>query len=198
MNIWKEKVVPKFKKIFETKPSKKTLAAEVIKAFDEAKEQHTTDFEEKKGDLQSKVVELYEASPAEVKALIKDPKPAGIKKNSAAVQKFLDELAKLEFPGATAVAEAATKFGPAYLPGPITFLFEKVASLLPEEVKEEEAPPATTEAAAETTTAEVEVKDKEIAVEAEAVPEVVAPAAVEVEKKVEEKAPEAAAEPPKV
>ncbi|CAI9090728.1 OLC1v1025555C1 [Oldenlandia corymbosa var. corymbosa] len=195
MNIWKEKVLPKIKKVFEKSPGKKALAAEAVKAFDEVKDQHATEFEEKKGDLQSKVVEIYEASPPEVKALVKDPKPTGLKKNSAAVQKFLDELVKIDFPGSKAVAEAATKLGPAYVPGPITFLFEKVATLLPEEVKEE-APPVTEEAATTTTeepaaapaessatTATEEVKEKEIVVEA-------------AEKKEEEAAAPAAEAPP--
>uniref|UniRef100_A0A804R2N2 Plasma membrane-associated cation-binding protein 1 n=1 Tax=Zea mays TaxID=4577 RepID=A0A804R2N2_MAIZE len=54
------------------------------------------EIEDKKTELEPKVVEAYEASPPEVKALFKDKKPVKvIKKNSAAVTKFLDELAKI-------------------------------------------------------------------------------------------------------
>ncbi|AQL03315.1 Plasma membrane-associated cation-binding protein 1 [Zea mays] len=56
------------------------------------------EIEDKKTELEPKVVEAYEASPPEVKALFKDKKPVKvIKKNSAAVTKFLDELAKIGF-----------------------------------------------------------------------------------------------------
>lgn len=115
---------------------------------------------------------------------MKKPTDSGLKKNSAAVKKFLEELAKIgnlcvffytcielirllldyrktldfglsiryfvcvlsEFPGSKAVSDATTKFGTSYVTGPITFIFEKVASLLPEE------PPAPAE---ETTSKEV-------------------------------------------
>ncbi|XP_027089181.1 plasma membrane-associated cation-binding protein 1 [Coffea arabica] len=213
ISSWKEKVLPKIKKVFEKNGTKKAAAAEVIKAFEESKEQYTTEFEGKKTELEPKVVEVYEASPSEVKALIKEPKEAGLKKHSAAVQKFLDELVKIEFPGAKTVSEGATKVGPSYLSGPITFLFEKVSTCIPEEVKKEEEAPA---AAAETTAESSEVKEKEIVVEAEkkevgvteaVVEKVEAPAEAPPAKeaKVEEAAPEAApapapapaAEPPK-
>lgn len=38
-----------------------------------------------------------------------------------------------EFPGSKPVSEAAAKYGPAYVSGPITFMFEKVSGLLPAE-----------------------------------------------------------------
>lgn len=208
ISYWKEKVLPKIKKVFEKNGTKKAAAAEVIKAFEESKEQYNTEFEGKKTELQAKVVEVYEASPSEVKALVKEPKEAGLKKHSAAVQKFLDELAKIEFPGAKAVSEGATKVGPSYVSGPITFLFEKASTCIPEEVKKEEEAPA---AAAEATGESSEVKEKEIVVEAEKKEEAVAEAVVEKKveapaeappaeaAKVEEAAPapEPAAEPPK-
>ncbi|KAL3523219.1 hypothetical protein ACH5RR_016053 [Cinchona calisaya] len=208
MNIWKEKVLPKIKKVFEKNPGKKAAIAEVVKAFEESKEQYSTEFEQKKTDLQSKVVEIYETALAEVKGLVKEPKNAGLKKHSAAVQKFLDELAKIDFPGAKAVSEAATKFGPSYVSGPVTFLFEKVSTYIPKDVKKEEEAPA-----AETTATTEEVKEKEIEVEAEKKEEVVVetaaekvevppaeatPAAEATEAaKVEEAPPAPAAEPPK-
>lgn len=52
-----------------------------------------------------------------------------------------------EFPGSKPVSEAAAKFGPVYVAGPITFIFEKVSGLLPAE---------------ETAVAEVETASKEV------------------------------------
>ncbi|KAL1562517.1 Plasma membrane-associated cation-binding protein 1 [Salvia divinorum] len=182
VNYWKSKVLPKIKKVFEN--PKKAAALEACKAFDESKEQYSKECEEKKTDLEPKVTEIYQASSTEIKALIKEPTDAAVKKHSAAVQKFLDELAKIDFPGSKSVSEAATKVGPAYVSGPVLFVFEKVSTFIPapveEEKKEEEAapPPAEAESCAE------EVKEKEIAVEAA------------VEEKVED-APPAAADPPK-
>jgi hypothetical protein len=54
------------------------------------------EIEDKKAELEPKVVEAYEGSPPEVKALFKDQKPVKVtKKKSAAVTKFLDELEKM-------------------------------------------------------------------------------------------------------
>lgn len=191
VNYWKSKVLPKIKKVFEN--PKKAAALEACKAFDESKEQYSNEFEEKKSDLEPKVTEIYEASSTEIKALIKDPKDSALKKHSAAVQKFLDELAKIEFPGSKPVSEAASKVGPGYLSGPVFFVFEKVSTFVvtEEKTEAEAAPPAEAEAAAEKTTDEAaeasgaEVKEKEIAVEA-------APPPAE-----EKKPEEAAAEPAK-
>lgn len=38
-----------------------------------------------------------------------------------------------EFPGSKPVSEAATKYGPAYVSGPVTFILDKVSGLLPAE-----------------------------------------------------------------
>ncbi|CAA0830844.1 Plasma membrane-associated cation-binding protein 1 [Striga hermonthica] len=127
VNYWKSKVLPKIKKAFEN--PKKAAAAEACKAFDEAKEQYSKELDEKKTELQPKVVEIYEASSTEIKALVKEPKGSSVKKHSAAVQ-------KKEFPGSKPVCEAATKVGPAYMVGPISFVLEKVSTLVV--VKEEE------------------------------------------------------------
>lgn len=175
VNYWKEKVLPRIKKVFEKNGSKKAAAAEATKSFDEAKEQYTKEFEEKKTELQPKVVEIYEATSTEVKALIKTPKDSGLKKHAPEVQKFLDELVKIEFPGSQAVAEASSKFGPVYVSGPVSFVFEKVSTfIVVEEKKEEaEAPAPAPAAEGETTTAaaaegaSTEVKEKEIVVEGE-------------------------------
>nr|GLL29089.1 plasma membrane-associated cation-binding protein 1-like [Ipomoea trifida] len=173
MNYWKAKVLPKIKKVFEKNGTKKAAAAEACKAFDDSKEQYGKEFEDKKTELQPKVVEVYEACSAEIKGLVKEPKDSGLKKHSADVQKLLDELVKIDFPGSKAVSEACTKLGPAYVSGP------------------------------EETSKEVEVKAEEIAAAAEEEPKAAecapateTPAAAAEPPKAEEK-PEPAAEPPK-
>ncbi|KAB1221602.1 Plasma membrane-associated cation-binding protein 1 [Morella rubra] len=144
MGYWKEKVLPKIKKVFEKPGTKKAAAAEACKSFDESKEQINKEFEETKTELQPKVLEIYEASSVELKTFIKEPKEAGLKKNSVAVHKFLEELVKIEFPGSKPVSEASSKFGPALLPGPVLFIFEKVSTFIVTEDKVEPPPAATT------------------------------------------------------
>lgn len=97
MDYWKSKLLPKIKKVFE-KNGKKAAAAEACKSFDESKvafvlpmhllaflsrafllpllctfglvqEEIDKEFEEKKTELQPKVVEIYEASSAEIKVI---------------------------------------------------------------------------------------------------------------------------------
>ncbi|CAL9176670.1 unnamed protein product [Musa hybrid cultivar] len=96
-------------------------------------EEISKESEEKKSELQPKVTEIYEASPAQIKALVKKPTESDLKRNSAAIKKFLEELVKIEFPGSKPVSEAAAKYGPEYVSGPIMFMFEKVSGLLPAE-----------------------------------------------------------------
>lgn len=112
MGYWKSKVLPKIKKVFETKGPKKTAAAEACKSFDASKvgswfllsilsliffiiytlllfmcfyssfffllsltqEAINKEFEEKKTELQSKVVEIYEASSTEIKVRLEKRK----------------------------------------------------------------------------------------------------------------------------
>ncbi|XP_042404447.1 plasma membrane-associated cation-binding protein 1-like isoform X2 [Zingiber officinale] len=152
-SIWKSKVLPSFANVFGNS-KKKTAAAEAVKSFDESKEEYGREFEEKKTELQAKVVEIYEASPAPIKALVKKPTESGLKKNSSGVKKFLEELVKIEFPGSKPVSEAAVTFGSAYVAGPITFIFEEVSSLLPAE-EEPPAAPAPGERTSKEVTAEV-------------------------------------------
>lgn len=167
MGYWKAKVLPKIKKVFETAGSKKTAAAaEASKSFDESKEAITTELEEKKIDLQPKVAEVYEASPAEIKDLVKEPKEAGLKKQSVAINKFLEELVKIEFPGSKQVSEASSTYGPALVSAPVLFIFEKVSTFVPEVKTEETSEPTTEAAAAETSSS----KDKEIIPEEEEKP----------------------------
>ncbi|KAG6783013.1 plasma membrane-associated cation-binding protein 1-like [Populus alba x Populus x berolinensis] len=198
MGYWKSKVLPKIKKVFEKDSAKKAAAAEACKSFDESKEEISKEFEEKKTELEPKVIEIYEASSAEIKTLVKDPKEAGLKKQSTSAQKFLDELVKIEFPGSKLVSEASSKYGPAYVPGPIFFVFEKVSTFILVEEKAVEAPAPATETKTEEATTSTE---KEIVVEEEKKEEVVIaeasekteppPAVAETPAKVEE------AEPPK-
>ncbi|PNT45827.1 hypothetical protein POPTR_003G157100v4 [Populus trichocarpa] len=200
MGYWKSKVLPKIKKVFEKDSAKKAAGAEACKTFDESKEEISKEFEEKKTELEPKVIEIYEASSAEIKTLVKDPKEAGLKKQSTSVQKFLDELVKIEFPGSKLVSETSSKYGPAYVSGPIFFVFEKVSTFIPVEEKAVEAPapapaPETkTEEATTSTEKEIVVEEekKEEAVVAEASEKTEPPPAVaETPAKVEE------AEPPK-
>ncbi|KAF8647184.1 hypothetical protein HU200_065466 [Digitaria exilis] len=194
MDTWKSKVLPKIKLIFAKSTGKKAAAAaELVKAFDESKEGIKGEFEEKKADLQPKVVEIYESAPAPLKVLIKErSKVSGIKKNSAAITKFFEDLAKIEFPGAKQVSEGIPKVGPTLLSGPIFATFEKVSKLLPVAAEETPKDAAAAEEAAEKkdAAAAAAVKEKkEEAVTGEKKEE--APAAVE-EKK--EEAPAAAEE----
>jgi len=167
MGYWKTKVLPTIKKVFENKNSvKKAAAAEACKSFDESKESYDKEFEEKKGELQVKVVEIYEASSAEIKTLVKERKEAGLKKYSAAVHKFLEELAKIEFPGSKPVSEASSKYGPAYVSGPVFFVFEKVSTfIVTEEKVVEPTPPEATPAKTEEETSSG--KEREIVIEEE-------------------------------
>ncbi|XP_059438610.1 plasma membrane-associated cation-binding protein 1 [Corylus avellana] len=169
MGYWKSKVLPKIKKVFDKNGNKKA-AAEACKSFDDAKEQINKEFEEKKTELQPKVVEIYEASSAEIKTFVKEPKEAGLKKHSVAVHKFIEELVAIEFPGSKTVSEASSKYGPALVPGPVLFVFEKVSTFIVTEEKVE--------------VKEASGKEKEIIV------------AAEEEKKEEEKIEEVAAEAP--
>ncbi|RYR13271.1 hypothetical protein Ahy_B04g070361 isoform A [Arachis hypogaea] len=184
MGYWKSKVLPKIKKVFDKNSTKKSGAAEASKLFDDSKEEYNKAFEEKKTELQTKVTEVYEASSAEVKSLVKEPNEAGLKKNSTSVQKFLEELVKIDFPGSKPVSEACSKFGPALVPGPVSFVFEKVSTFIVTEEKAEEVPPTTT---TEETSG---VKEREIVVEEE---ETVEEKSAEEVAKEEEKPAEAAA-----
>lgn len=196
MGYWKSKVLPKIKKVFEKDSAKKAAAAEACKSFDGSKEDITREFEEKKTDLQPKVLEIYAASSTEIKTLVKEPKEPGLKKHSTAVQKFLEELAKIEFPGSKPVSDASSKFGPAYVSGPVFFIFEKVSTFIVVKEKAVEAPAET--AAEEKKEEETSGKEKEIVIEEEKKEEVVVVAEKEAEPVPEPEPAAAPAEPVKV
>ncbi|XP_078431313.1 plasma membrane-associated cation-binding protein 1-like [Wolffia australiana] len=168
MGYWKSKVIPTIKKVFEKGSAKKAAAAEATKTFEDSKEGIGKEFEEKKAELGPKLLEIYGASSPEIKTLVKERKETGLKKQAGGVNKFLEELVKIEFPGAKTVSEISSKFGPALVPGPVFFLFEKVAAFVP---AEEAAPPAP---AAEGTS-----KDKEAEVAAPEEKKIEAPPAEE-------------------
>ncbi|KAL8143156.1 hypothetical protein V2J09_016188 [Rumex salicifolius] len=131
MDLWKNKVVTKFKLLLGGKKA----AAEANKSFDESKVEINKEFEEKKEDLKPKVIGIYEASSTEIKTLIKEPNVAGLKKHSTKVHKFLEELVAIGFPGSKAVCEATDKCGPVLVSGPIIFVFEKVSTFIVAEEK---------------------------------------------------------------
>jgi len=197
-SVWKTKVLPGLNKIFD-KDGKKAAAVEFLKSFN--KEEIDKEIEDKKTELEPKVVETIEASPPEIKGLIKDKKTSKIKKNSAAVTKFLDDLAKIDFPGAKLVSDAVAKSGTTPLSPAIVFILDKVAPFVPAPKEEPKAEPQAAAAAPaeETTTRDVaveEVKKEEAepsAAPAEAEAAAPAPAEVVEEKKEEEKPAEAAA-----
>ncbi|CAN0911767.1 Plasma membrane-associated cation-binding protein 1 [Linum grandiflorum] len=180
MGYWKSKVLPKIKKVFEKDATKKAAAAEATKTFDASKEEITKEFDDKKTELQPKVLEVYHASSAEIKTVVKEPTEAGLKKHSTSVVKFFEELVKIEFPGSKVVSEACSKYGPAYVSGPVFFIFEKVSTFIPVEEKSAEEAPAV-----------VEAKEKEIVVEEtpEKKEEAAAPAPAEAEKAAAETEP---------
>ncbi|WOL02200.1 plasma membrane-associated cation-binding protein 1-like [Canna indica] len=162
VNYWKSKVLPTIKKVFD-KNGKKAAAVEACKSFDESKEEITKEFEEKKTELQPKVVEIYEASAVEIKTLVKKPTQSGLKKKSTVVVKFVEELVKIDFPGSKPVSEAAGKYGAGLVSGPVIFIFEKVCTLLPVE-----EPPAAVESTSKDITPEAAAeikKEEEVAAE---------------------------------
>ncbi|OAY80567.1 Salt stress root protein RS1 [Ananas comosus] len=66
MGYWQTKVLPQLRKVFD-KSGKKAAASEFVKSFD--KEEVNKELEEKKSELGPKVLEIYEAAPAEIKAV---------------------------------------------------------------------------------------------------------------------------------
>ncbi|CAL0309627.1 unnamed protein product [Lupinus luteus] len=161
MGYWKTNVLPIIKKVFDKDGIKKGAAAEISKSFDESKEEHNKTFEENKTELQSKVVRIYEASSTEIKSLVKEHDEAGLKKHSKAVNKFLEELVKIDFPGSKPVYEASSKFGPGLVSGPVFFVFEKVSTfIVTEEKVEAPSDPTETKTEEETST----TKEKEIVI----------------------------------
>uniref|UniRef100_A0A1J3G4K6 Plasma membrane-associated cation-binding protein 1 n=1 Tax=Noccaea caerulescens TaxID=107243 RepID=A0A1J3G4K6_NOCCA len=134
MGYWKSKVVPTMKKLFERSLTKKAVVVEASKSltFDESKEAINKEIEEKRTELTPKVVEIYEATSAELKALVREPKEDGLTKHSEEVHKFLEALVEIGFPGSKAVCETSSSLGP------VTFIFEKVCLFLPAEEKARE------------------------------------------------------------
>ncbi|XP_018455198.1 plasma membrane-associated cation-binding protein 1-like [Raphanus sativus] len=135
MGYWKSKIVPTMKKLFERSPTNKDVVAEASKtpAFDDSKEAINKEIEEKKTELEPRVLDIYEATSAELKALVREPKEDGLTKHSAEVQKFLEALVEIGFPGSKDACELLSTSS-----GPVTFIFEKVCVFLPVEEKSRE------------------------------------------------------------
>ncbi|CAN7027204.1 hypothetical protein BRARA_F03730 [Brassica rapa] len=197
MGYWKSRVVPTMKKLFERIPTKKALVVEASKSltFDDSKEAINKEIEEKRTELEPKVVEIYEATSAELKALVKEPKEDGLMKHSAEVHKFLEALVEIGFPGSKAACEVSSTSS-----GPVTFIFEKVCLFLPaeksrevdivEEVVKTEEPAKEEEVISGDKEREI-VEEKKEEVQPAPVP---APAAAEVKKTAVEEEKKAAAE----
>ncbi|CAA6672991.1 unnamed protein product [Spirodela intermedia] len=140
MGYWKARVVPRIMKLFEKDGAKKAAAGEACKSFDDAKEEMNKAFEEKKRELQPKVIQIFEQSSAEIKATVREPTEAAVKNIPSAIAKLFEELSEIDFPGAKAAGEAATKCGVALIAGPVVFVLEKVVTLLPAEAPKPEEP----------------------------------------------------------
>lgn len=143
--------MPKIKKYFD-KPGKKKAASEACITFEASKESIDKEIQEKQEELQPKVVEVYKSIDAETKIIVKNPTADAIKKQPKPVQKLLEELVKIGFPGASQANEAVSKYGPALVLGPVTYILQKTSTFIAEDV-EAEAPP--TEAVAEVAAVEV-------------------------------------------
>ncbi|KAK8939007.1 Plasma membrane-associated cation-binding protein 1 [Platanthera zijinensis] len=133
MGFWKTKVLPKIRMVFEVKNGSKKAAAEASKSFDDSKEAINKELEEKKAELQPKVLGVYEASSADIKALIKEHTEEGVQKKAAVVTTFLAELVKIDFPGSKQITDAVTKFGAGSVSAPVVFILEKVSTFVPVE-----------------------------------------------------------------
>ncbi|KAG2301865.1 hypothetical protein Bca52824_030516 [Brassica carinata] len=136
MGYWKSRVVPTIKKLFERSPTKKAVAVvEASKSltFDDSKEAINKEIEEKRTELEAKVVEIYEATSAEFKALVREPTEDGLTKHSAEVHKFLEALVEIGFPGSKAACDTSSTSS-----GPVIFIFEKVCLFLPAAEKSRE------------------------------------------------------------
>ncbi|KAG2302288.1 hypothetical protein Bca4012_060607 [Brassica carinata] len=135
MGYWKSKIVPTMKKLFERSPTNKDVVVEASKTltFDDSKEAINKEIEEKKTELEPKVLDIYGATSAELKALVREPKEDDLTKHSAEVHKFLEALVEIGFPGSKDACELSST-----TPGPVTFIFEKVCAFLPVEEKSRE------------------------------------------------------------
>jgi len=156
--------LPKIKKYFD-KPSKKKAASEACITFEASKESIEKEIQEKQEELQPKVLEVYKSIDAETKIIVKNPTANAIKKQPKPVQKLLEELVKIGFPGASQANEAASKYGPVLVLGPVTYILQKTSTFIAEDV-EAEAPP--TEAVAEVNAVEAAaepIKEAETSVE---------------------------------
>lgn len=134
MNYWKSKVLPRLKNLLKKRP--KSPSVEACKSFDKSKDSIAKEIEEKKEELQTKVVTIYQSSSNEAKGLLKDPTESGVIELIEVVQNLLIELSDAGCPGAQSLSDAATKHGPSAMSEPIVFLLSKLTVF----VATEEAP----------------------------------------------------------
>lgn len=134
MSYWKSKVLPRLKSLLKKRP--KSQSVEACKSFDKSKDSIAKEIEEKKEELQTKVVTIYQSSSNEAKLLLKDPTESGVIDFIEVVQNLLIELSDAGCPGAQSLSDAATRHGPSAMSEPIVFLLSKLTVF----VAAEEAP----------------------------------------------------------
>ncbi|XP_057861568.2 plasma membrane-associated cation-binding protein 1 [Cryptomeria japonica] len=155
MTYWKAKLLPRIKKYFGKGPKKG--AVEAAKSFEQSKESIENEIQEKKAELEPKVVEIYKDSKPETKMLLKEPSEERVKKQGQAIVDLLQRLVEIGCPGAQVLKETGDKYGAASMSVQIAFLFEKISPF----VSNEEAPSVVVE--------EEIVTAKEVAVETETI-----------------------------
>lgn len=164
MSYWKSKVLPKIKKYFD-KPGKKKAASEACISFEASKESIEKEIQEKQEELQPKVLEVYQSIDAETKIIVKNPTADAIKKKPQPVQKLLEEFVKIGFPGASQASEAASKYGPVLVLGPVTYILQKTSTFITEDVESEDPPTETAAEVKAVETATEPLKESETSVE---------------------------------
>ncbi|KAG6525258.1 hypothetical protein ZIOFF_015212 [Zingiber officinale] len=64
---WRSRLFSTIKKVFVFGTGKRTAATKACKSFEESQEEITKEFEERKIKLEAKVLEIYQASDADIK-----------------------------------------------------------------------------------------------------------------------------------
>lgn len=133
MTYWKSKVLPKIKKYFGKGDANSKGAAEAAKSFNKAKNSIEKEIEEKKPELEPKIIEIYQDSKPETKLLFKEPTEDKVKQNAQAVQDLLQRLVEAGCPGAQILKEAGDKYGTALLSSQIQYLLGKLSPFVANE-----------------------------------------------------------------
>lgn len=133
MTYWKAKVLPKIKKYFGKGDANKKGAAEAAKSFDKAKNSIEKEIEEKKSELEPKIVTIYQDSKPETKMLFKEPTEDKVKQQAQAAQDLLQRLVEAGCPGAQILKDAGDKYGTALMSSQIQYLLEKLSPFVANE-----------------------------------------------------------------